>query len=496
MEAAMTSLWMEETEIQSFPELTQDITADVAVVGGGMAGILTAHFLTEQGMQVVILEADRVGNGQTGKTTAKITSQHGVIYQKLLQKHGEEAAAKYSRENQKAIDRYEEIIHDRKIECGFVRCPAYLYTLESPDLLKEEAKSAAGLGIDAGFTGDTELPFQVSGAVRFEDQARFHPLQFLQSMVCGLTVYEHTRVLQAEGNRLVTDKGSVSAKKIVFACHYPFLNVPGYYFMRMHQERSYVLGLGQAPALEGMYLGIDRENAWSFRSAGDHLLFGGGGHRTGENRAGGKYELLKRKAQEFYPESKVQYQWSAQDCMPMDQIPYIGRFSAETPDWYTATGFGKWGMSSSMAAACMITESILGKGDDAEVFGIFSPQRFTPSASAGNFCKDSIHAVKDLGRRIFTQGRSDLEELPRGHGGIVDYDGEKVGAYRDEEGEIYLVSAKCPHLGCQLEWNPDEKCFECPCHGSRFDYMGHCVDGPAQTGIEEDRTHKSDGHSV
>lgn len=496
MEAAMTSLWMEETEIQSFPELTQDITADVAVVGGGMAGILTAHFLTEQGMQVVILEADKVGNGQTGKTTAKITSQHGVIYQKLLQKHGEEAAAKYSRENQKAIDRYEEIIHDRKIECGFVRCPAYLYTLESPDLLKEEAKSAAGLGIDAGFTGDTELPFQVSGAVRFEDQARFHPLQFLQSMVCGLTVYEHTRVLQAEGNRLVTDKGSVSAKKIIFACHYPFLNVPGYYFMRMHQERSYVLGLGQAPTLEGMYLGIDRENAWSFRSAGDHLLFGGGGHRTGENRAGGKYELLKRKAQEFYPESKVQYQWSAQDCMPMDQIPYIGRFSAETPDWYTATGFGKWGMSSSMAAAGMITESILGKGDDTEVFGIFSPQRFTPSASAGNFCKDSIHAVKDLGRRIFTQGRSDLEELPRGHGGIVDYDGEKVGAYRDEEGEIHLVSAKCPHLGCQLEWNPDEKCFECPCHGSRFDYMGHCVDGPAQTGIEEDRTHKSDGHSV
>lgn len=136
-----------------------------------------------------------------------------------------------------------------------------------------------------------------------------------------------------------------------------------------------------------------------------------------------------------------------------------------------------------MAAAGMITESILGEEDDGKVFGIFSPQRFTPRASAGNFCKDSVHAVKDLSRRIFTPGRSDLEELPVGHGGIVEYDGEKVGAYRDEEGEIYLVSAKCPHLGCQLEWNPDEKCFECPCHGSRFDHMGHCVDGPAQTGI-------------
>ena len=307
-----------------------------------------------------------------------------------------------------------------------------------------------------------------------------------------LAVYEHSRVLQAEGDRLVTENGSVRAKKIVFACHYPFLNMPGYYFMRMHQERSYVVGLEQVPELEGMYLGVDREQAWSFRSAGEYLLFGGGGHRTGENRTGGKYELLRRKAAEFYPGSRVRYQWSAQDCMPMDQIPYIGRFSAETPDWYAATGFGKWGMSSSMAAAGMITESILGEEDDGKVFGIFSPQRFTPRASAGNFCKDSVHAVKDLSRRIFTPGRSDLEELPVGHGGIVEYDGEKVGAYRDEEGEIYLVSAKCPHLGCQLEWNPDEKCFECPCHGSRFDYMGHCVDGPAQTGIA--LTQEEDSH--
>ena len=219
----MDSLWMDETKIQSFPELTRDITADVAVVGGGMTGILTAYFLKEQGLQVIVLEADRIGGGQTGRTTAKITSQHGVIYQKIISLHGKEAAEKYSRENQKAIDRYEKIVQDRQIDCGFVRCPAYLYTLESPELLKEEAQSAAGLGIDAVFTRDTELPFEVAGAVRFDDQARFHPLLFLESVIRGLTVYEHSRVLQAEGDRLVTEKGSVRAKKIVFACHYPFL---------------------------------------------------------------------------------------------------------------------------------------------------------------------------------------------------------------------------------------------------------------------------------
>lgn len=264
----MKSLWMDETEIQDFPMLMQDITVDVAVVGGGMAGILTAYLLKEQGVHVAVLEADRIGGGQTGKTTAKITSQHGVIYQKLLSKHGQEAAEKYSLENQKAIDRYEKIVQDRQIACGFVRCPAYLYTLEAPELLKEEAECAAGLSIEASFTKETELPFQVAGAVRFENQARFHPLLFLEAAARDLAVYEHSRVLQAEGDRLVTENGSVRAKKIVFACHYPFLNMPGYYFMRMHQERSYVVGLEQVPELEGMYLGVDREQAWSFRSAG------------------------------------------------------------------------------------------------------------------------------------------------------------------------------------------------------------------------------------
>ena len=426
----MKSLWMDETEIQDFSMLMQDITVDVAVVGGGMAGILTAYLLKEQGVHVAVLEADRIGGGQTGKTTAKITSQHGVIYQKLLSKHGREAAEKYSLENQKAIDRYEKIVQDRQIACGFVRCPAYLYTLEAPELLKEEAECAAGLSIEASFTKETELPFQVAGAVRFENQARFHPLLFLEAAARDLAVYEHSRVLQAEGDRLVTENGSVRAKKIVFACHYPFLNMPGYYFMRMHQERSYVVGLEQVPELEGMYLGIDK-NSYSFRSAGDTLLLGHGSHRTGKCPKKNPYEEMRRLREHFYPDTEEYGRWSAEDCMSVDSVPYIGHFSGVLADWYVATGFGKWGMTTSMAAARIVTAQIMGRRTPYDE--VFTPQRFRPKAAAATFLSHAGYSAAGL-----MSGA--MPKVPR-----------------------------CPHLGCRLVYNRMDGRYKCPCYGAQFE---------------------------
>ena len=192
--------------------------------------------------------------------------------------------------------------------------------------------------------------------------------------------------------------------------------------------------------------------------------------------------MLRRKAKEFYPKSTEAAHWSAQDCMTLDGVPYIGQFSSSTPNWYVATGFGKWGMTSSMVAAMLLCDEITGKQNP--YAGIFSPQRFTPTASTKAFLKDSGQAVKGLSRQVFAPPRADIDALPTGHGGVVDCDGEKVGVYKDEHGEVFLVSTRCPHLGCQLEWNPDEKSWDCPCHGSRFDYAGRLIDNPAQQDLE------------
>ena len=478
------SIWNRIAEKPSFPPLPGDFSTDTVVIGGGMAGILTAYFLQKQGVDAVVLEAETVGSGQTQNTTAKITSQHGLIYHKLIETLGDEAARQYADVQQAAIAEYRRIIEEEGIDCSFTPCPAFLYSLTEEEPLHEEADAARSLGIDACFTTETELPFPVQGAVRFEGQARFHPLSFLYAVAQKVPVYEHTKVRTVESGVVVTDRGVVTARHVMFATHYPFLNAPGYYFMRMHQERSYVIALENVPPPQGMYLGIDEENGWSVREAEGLVLFGGGKHRTGENRKGGQYQKLMDAAGSFWPQSRVVDQWSAQDCMTLDGIPYIGQFSASTPDWYIATGFQKWGMTSSMASAMILSDLIRERGNPyAEVF---SPLRFTPGASAKNFLNEGMHAVRDLSRRVLAPPRAEVEALPKGHGGVVEYDGEKMGVYRDDAGEVYAVSIQCPHLGCQLEWNPDEKSWDCPCHGSRFDYHGNLIDNPAQEDLLRD----------
>lgn len=477
----MQSIWSKTAELPPHPPLPGDLKVEAAVIGGGMAGILTACLLQEKGVESVVLEAERIGGGQTKNTTAKITSQHGLIYAALTEKFGQELAGQYARVSQRAVEEYCRLTEDWGAACQLERCPAYLYSTQSEDALLEEAHAAQSLGLPAEFTLETELPFPIKGAVRFDGQARFHPLRFLEEAAKRVTVYEQTRALEVQGDEIRTDRGTVRAKHIVFATHFPFVNFPGYYFLRMHQERSYVLALENALLPQGLYYGVDPDGL-SLRQAEHCLLLGGGGHRTGENSAGGRYRLLRREAERYWPQSREVAHWSAQDCMPMDSVPYIGRYASDREGWYVATGFRKWGMTGSMAAAMLLSDQIAGREHPDRA--VFSPQRFDLPASAKSLMADGKQTVKGLSRQLFAKGRALAEELPAGHGGVVELDGEKVGAYRTESGELFLVSTRCPHLGCQLEWNPDEKSWDCPCHGSRFDYRGELLSGPAQIPLE------------
>ena len=474
----MKSIWSQSCNIRERECLPGNLEVEAVIIGAGMAGILTAFALQEAGCQVVVLDAGQIGSGQTRNTTAKITSQHGMIYQKLTQTLGMDAARQYAQANQSAVRAYEAIIKAKHIDCDFAVRSAYVYGNDAR-LLQEEAQAAAGLGLPASFVTDQKIPAPAVGAVKFEHQAQFHPLKFLKPISDGLTIYEHTPVQNVEGDLLTTPYGTVKAKHIVFACHFPFINIPGMYFARLHQERSYVLALDNAPQVEGMYICAE-EGGWSFRNYGELLLMGGENHRAGENGQGGRYERLRQKAREWFPESREVAHWSAQDCITPDGVPYIGRYAASRPNWYVATGFQKWGMTTSMVSAMILRDMICGKENP--YAQVFDPGRFEAAALPG-MAADGGQALKGLVKRFFQIPAEAASEIPPGHGGIVFLNGEKVGVYKEDNGTLHAVDIRCPHLGCQLEWNPDEKSWDCPCHGSRFDRYGRLISGPAQKDI-------------
>ncbi|MBQ9685760.1 MAG: FAD-dependent oxidoreductase [Oscillospiraceae bacterium] len=474
----MDSIWSQTCHIEERAPLRRDMKTEIAVIGGGIAGILTASALQRAGCRVVVLEAGRIAGGQTRNTTAKITSQHGMIYQELIKTLGKDKAGQYAMANEAAIAEYRRIIEDEAIACEWEERDAYVYG-DNADRLRAEAEAAASLGLPASFVCGTRLPFPAAGAVRFTHQAQFHPLKFLKHMAEPLTIYENTPVLRVEEDSLQTADATVRAERIVFACHYPFVNFPGLYFARMHQERSYVLALENAAQVDGMWIG-DQPGGYSFRNRGSLLLLGGGGHRCGDNSAGGRYELLRQKAGEWFPGSREVAHWSAQDCITADGVPYIGRYADSRPNWYVATGFQKWGMTSAMVSALLLRDMIC--HDKSPWAEVFDPGRLNAATLTGT-AEEGGQAVKGLARQLFQIPAERAAELPAGHGGVVFLNGEKLGVYKDEAGRVYPVDIRCPHMGCQLEWNPDERSWDCPCHGSRFDRFGHLISGPAQEGL-------------
>ncbi len=426
----MRSIWSDIKNYPTFPTLEQDIRTDVLIIGGGIAGILCAHALHQAGVSCILVESEHIGSGITENTTAKITVQHGLIYHKIAKRYNLEAAQQYLLANQAALDQYRDLC--AHIDCDYSEQDSYVYSLGDPIALEQELAVLSKLPSTAVFADPCALPFSTVGAVKFPKQAQFHPMKFLYGIAEKLPIYEHTCVRELKGNIAVTDHGNITADNIIVATHFPFLNKHGMYFLKLYQHRSYCLALKNAPDVNGMYVDAAM-NGLSFRNAGDYLLLGGGGHRTGKK--GGSYAALTAAADKYYPDAKPVTRWATQDCMSLDGIPYIGAYSSRTKGLYVATGFNKWGMTSSMVAATVLTEELLhGKSRYGEVF---SPSR------------TMLH--KQL-------------------------------AYNGLEATASLLlpsSRRCPHMGCALKWNPVERSWDCPCHGSRFDEEGWLLDNPA-----------------
>lgn len=473
----MDSIWQKD-KLNQRNYLHGNLSTDVVIVGGGMAGILCGYLLKENNIRCAIIEQGKIAQGQTGRTTAKITIQHNIIYSKLVREFGFDTAQKYAKANIEALKNYHRIISQNNIKCHYQKCNSYLYTLNNQRKLLLEASTARKLGIDCETVKDLKLPFKTNLGLAFKNQAQFNPLEFIEEISKELIIYENTKATGIKKNKLYTNKGTVSFKHIVFATHVPFKSFPGLYFAREHQERSYVLALENAPRIQGMYYGID-DDGISLRSYEDLLLLGGCSHRTGQNSKD-NYKKLRSIAMQFFPNCKEVAHWSAQDSMTPDGIPYIGRFSSLYDNRYVITGFCKWGMTNSMVAAQIITDYI--KGNKNSYCDIYSPSRFNRSCFS-QLCHEAGKSIKGLSASYLAVPDKTISDVKKGTAEIVNYKGKKVGVYKNTEGKCYIVPVKCSHLGCQLQWNDDEKTWDCPCHGSRFDYKGKLIDGPAQKGI-------------
>ncbi|MCK8679260.1 FAD-dependent oxidoreductase [Streptomyces lichenis] len=500
------SLWMEYAPGPDRPPLDGPVEADVAVVGGGVAGLCTAWELARAGRSVVLLEADRVAAGVTGYTSAKVSALHGAVYSRIREVHGARGARLYGRSQQLAVERVAAVSEELGIDCDLERVPAYTWT-EDPERLddfRDEADAARAAGLAASFTTETPLPFPVVAAVRVEDQAQFHPRKYLLGLaadleVLGGRIFERTRVTglkegspcevqTAEGHR-------VRARDVVVATHYPVFD-RALLFSRLEVRRELVVA-GPVPAAVdpgGAFL-TPEGGTRSVRTApldpGRRLLIVTGEKFTpgavGAGEVAERFERLADWARERFGEVPITHRWATQDNWTTDSVPYVGRLHAASRHAYVATGFAGWGMSGGVMAGALLADRI--RGREPAWSSLYDPVRLHPVREAPAMLRLQAKVAKHFVGDRFASGHADaVDQIPPGGGAVVRVGGRRLAVHRDEAGALHAVSARCTHLGCLVRFNDEERAWECPCHGSRFGVDGCVLQGPAVRPLERAET--------
>jgi glycine/D-amino acid oxidase-like deaminating enzyme/nitrite reductase/ring-hydroxylating ferredoxin subunit len=495
------SLWMATTPATHFNALGEDIAIDVAVVGGGLAGLSTALRLIESGAKVAVIEARRVGTGVSGYTTAKITSLHRRIYHHLIKHFGLEKAQLYAGANEQAIGVIADICRRYRLDCDFETKPAYTFaeTDEHLRYIEEEIKAGQSAGLKMSFAKDIGLPLKIKGAAMLPGQAQFHPRKYMLGLAKAITegkgsVYENTRVVKidCEGPgpySLKTAGGnSVRAKDIFIATNYPIHDKDGLYFSRLQASNSYAVGIrikGKFP--DGMYLNSEDEGH-SFRQhpapGGEIVLVLDGSHPVGQ---GGdvlaRYRGLSDFTRSVFDVTSQDYWWTAQDAISIDKVPYIGNLTEGHHHLFVATGFRKWGMAHSTVAAQLITDLIAGRENPWK--DLYNPYRFKPLATAGEFVPQALKTVGKLAEKELPAANIDLSEMKNGDSAVGSLHGEKAAVYKDDTGKLHTLDRTCTHMGCMVNWNNAELSWDCPCHGSRYDFEGHVIHSPTVTDLKK-----------
>ena len=493
----MNSLWLSDNEIFKNIDLNisldEDFSTDICIIGAGIFGLTCAYYITKLGFNVTVLEKSDIASKTTGYTTGKITSQHGLFYDYLTNSYSRKFAKDYLDVNEEAIQNIKNIIDEENINCDFKYQNSYVYTTKKDELkfIKKEYNAVSDLGYNCELVTKTGLPFNIVGAICFKNQAEFHPIKYIAGLCECITarngkIYTNTTAVDVkikDSNYITYANGhEIKSKYVIIATHYPFINFPGFYFTKMYQSTSYLIAVDTKKTLfKGMHISASVPTL-SFRTAlynnKEVLLIGGMDHKTGlPSSYKDTYGKLEEIAKKYYPDSNILFRWNTRDCISLDKIPYIGTFSSCMPNMFVGTGFKKWGMTLSNVAANIIVDKICGNYNKYEY--LFKSTRLKPIKNHDEFKNMIVQSTNSLLLDKFKKTQMSFDEIENNSGSIIEVNGEKVGIYKDKTGKIYAVNPICTHLGCLLSWNDIDKTWDCPCHGSRFNFDGTNLYDPA-----------------
>lgn len=494
VQSGAQSYWIATAPVTAFPPLTGDLKVDVAIIGGGIVGITAARLLKDEGFTVAVLEAHRVGQDVTGKSTAKITSQHGTKYQTLEKKFGRAGARIYGEANQAGIAKIKELAAKHSINCDIETKPAYIYTTAREHIaeIEKEVELTQELGLPSSFTTEIDLPFPVLAGMRFDEQSQFHPCKYVAALAATVAgdnchVFENSRVIDWSPDHVATASGAVHARHVIMATHLPLGQVGGFYAEAYPHMHPVIVGpVDPSRAPDGMYLslGAPHHSIRTHRLEGElYLIVGGPTFQPGDvDMARSSFEDIQHFAAEQFGVSDIRYRWTNEDYAPMDGAPFIGWSSKRKPSYLVATGFDAWGISNGTVAAMIFADVIAGRQNDWIKF--FDASRVKPVASAAQFAKGNLGVAKHLVGGYLSRKPGSFADLAPGNAEVVDINGDNIAAYRDPDGQLHAVSAACSHMGCLVGWNEVDRTWDCPCHGSRFDFSGEVIHGPAIKALE------------
>ncbi len=473
----------------TYSALNSDIETECAVIGGGLAGIMCAAELFKRGQKVCVLEAQRVGCGDTSGSSGMISFAHDLIYYRLMQKHGEATAKTYLELNKAGAEKIRNLIKEYNIDCGLGNCDMYLYakTKSGLEALKKERRAYAALGYSFDIENQTELPFETKGALKIPNQGYLNPYLFTAGLAGeiakkGVKIYENTRVIeQPKEGVLRVGEYVVKAKNFIVCTHFPYINAPGFYFFKMYQSRSSNIVFKTSHKISNKYESAE-EKGFEYRPANDSVLCGGASVRCGKYKHSSRYEIVKRHLKEQFEvkDSDILSQFAAQDCMTFDMLPFAGNYGTATDNIFVITGFNKWGFTNSAAASKIIVDLIEGR----QFCNIFDTRRIYALLTPIKEVKNVAMIAAGFADLLLSSDSKKLRRIQNGQGAVVKYKGKRLGVFRDDKGKLKIIDAVCPHLGCALQWNKDDLSWDCPCHGSRFDTDGNIINGPATSSAQ------------